>query len=188
MKDLLARGSWIVTLPLAGLGVAYVLMVYLPAERADEELQKQLTERHEYLDQAKSVTRALIEARQELGRIETYQAQWHRTAPRRRNVASLNGRIHMLAKQAGATITRFAPGDAIEHSHLVELPISIGCRGGFVEMFDFLRRMESLPMEVWVKQIRFDNSQRRGQDVPCEMRVVVFTDREEISGYDDASE
>jgi Tfp pilus assembly protein PilO len=187
MKDMLSRGSWIVTLPLAGLAVAYVMLIYLPARQTDAELQDQLQQRQEYLSQAKTRTAALTAIHQTLEQTNAYRTRWIERAPRRHNVAELYGQIHMLAKDAGVTITRFDPQDPVERSYLIELPLSIGCVAPFAETFEFIRGIESMPEEVWVRRVRFDNTQQQGGDVLCEIDLVIFTARNEISGYEESA-
>lgn len=186
MKDLFTRGSWVVTVPLAGLALAYLVLVYPPGEKINAELERQLEQRQQYLAEAKAVTAALRAAQRELDQVEAYRADWVRYAPDRKNVASLYEKIQMLASGAGVTISRFDPLDPVEHAYLVELPLSVGCTGGFRATFEFLRRIELLPEEIWVRKVHFDKAQEQGENVPCQMDLVLFTGRAEISDYDES--
>jgi len=188
MKNILGKGSWAVTLPLVGVALAYLFLVYLPSQRADAELQQQLKEQQEYLAGAKAINTAMQTTVEQLQGAEAYQMRWAEHAPSERTIGALYEKMHLLARAQGVTITRFDPQAVVAHAYLVELPVSLGCTGQFAEIATFLAEIESLPEEIWVSGLRMEEMEADRQSVSCELDLVVFAANSENSGYDESAD
>jgi Tfp pilus assembly protein PilO len=184
MKELLARGSWVLTIPMAALAVAYVTFGYLPGERAIADMEEQLQQQQQYLDQAKHTGAALVATQTELEKAQRFRQRWTRHAVTERNVGAVYEQIQLLAQAAGVRITHFDPLRTVDHASLAEIPLALSCSGTFADTFDFLRRVESLPQTIWEKRVRIEKMDSDREDVACHVELVIFAVQPENSDYD----
>ena len=86
-----------------------------------------------------------------------------------------------VTRQAGVRTRHFDPSPAIDREDLVQLPLAIECDGTFEQVFELLRRLESLSQLIWINslQIHFDPSQQG--DWRCKLNLDAFADQTEIS-------
>jgi len=188
MKTTSKRSDWLLTLPLAAAAVAYVVFVFLPGRRATGELTEQIDSKQETIDQALSMHPALLVTRKEVDKTKTYTSAWEERAPARGELSLLHARIRELAAAAGTTITRFDPERAQIHGFLREIPLSVGCSGGFSQVFKFLQGLEGLPPTIWINELILEKMDTTKGYISCEMELVVFTNNPENSDYVKRSE
>ena len=178
------RGSWIVTVPIAAIAVGYVTLFFLPGKRAIDEVRNQIDQKEQYMNQtAAGVAQSLNKARQELRRTETYNDDWKKRAPAFGKLSALYGKITSLANTVGTTTTRFDPEPIAAYETIREIPIAVACNGSFPQIFEFLRGIDSLDEEVWVKEMRLGETTGDSELVSCEITLVVFGDNPDISDY-----
>ncbi len=177
------RGSWIVTLPLAAAAAVYFVLVFLPSNRAIGEARRLVRQKQESLAESAGLPAELLAAQQELAKTESYIAAWDRRAPASGERSSLHGKIYALAKAAGVATTRFDPEPVVPWATICEIPIVMGCSGSFAEICEFLASIEREAAEIWIASTNIEKIDRANDLVVCEVRLVVFTDNLEISGY-----
>ncbi len=175
------RGSWIITVPLAGLAVAYVFIFFLPTQREIGELRDDLSIKREFITQAGSLAAALETTKKQLNKTLKYNAAWEENAPAQNEFNTLFSRIHTLAKEAGATTTRFDPEPDVEYNTFRKAPLAVGCTGSFPQLFTFLRSLESLPQEIWIEEVRLEELDPTGKTVECNLVLGIFADNPENS-------
>jgi len=183
MKVTIRRGSWIVTIPLVGAALAYLLLFFLPGRRAVGELKEQIETKREYIKKSAGLAKALLAVQQQLGKAEAYNTRWLEHAPARRDLAALYGRINQLAWSSGTVVTRFDPERIRARAKLQEIPLSMGCMGSFRQIYEFLRSLETLPQEIWVKELSLEKRDTPKGFVTCELSLAVFADNPEDSDY-----
>ncbi len=188
MKTKARRGSWMVTVPLAAAAVIYVTLVFLPGRRAIGEARDQIQQKQAYIAQSASLPMALNTAQRQLQKTRAYTAAWKEHAPTAGELSALYGKVHALAKAAGATTTRFDPEPVIPLDTISKIPLTVGCTGTFDQVCEFLRSLETLPMTVWVDAIKIEKLTGSEGFVVCELSLVVFADNPEISDYANRSE
>jgi Tfp pilus assembly protein PilO len=181
MKTSLRQTSWIVALPLAGLTAAYVLGFFLPGRRAIDRLREELDAQREFVVSTTFVAPAIEATKEELKKTAAYNSAWLANAPTEADLSDLHGRIHALAKTAGATTTRFEPQPTVDYERLRRLPILVGCTGSFSQLGRFLETLENLPQTIWVENVEFSTSGQSEGAVKCEVELVVFTDNPDNS-------
>ena len=176
MKTSIRQTSWVVALPLAGLAVAYVLAVFLPGQRAIDQLRGELADHREFVVSTTFVTPAIQATRDELGKTDAYNAAWSADAPAEPDLSELYGRIHALVKTAGATTTRFEPQPTVDYEQLRRIPVLVGCTGSFSQLGRFLKTLEDLPQTIWVETAEFSTNGQAEGVVKCEVELVIFAD------------
>ena len=171
------------TVPMAGVAAAYVMLFFLPGSRAIDELKKQTAEKRAYVEQGGELATALKLAQAELDKARGYHQAWRDNAPKQRELAALFGKINQLATVAGTTTTSFDPAPLVQHDHLREIPLTMGCSGTNAQIFEFLRSLESLPLSIWVTSIQIEKIDPKTKTAGCELAVVVFAGNPEDSDY-----
>ncbi len=179
----LRQSSWIVTLSLAAIAVVHLTLVWLPGRRAVKEMREQVETKQTFVAQATQLSAALIGVQQELDKAESVVAQWEKTAPGKRDIPELYGKINALAKDARLAIGRFDPQPFIVHERLHEIPLTMSCSGTFAQLYEFLRDVERLPATIWVESMRLEKAATNTKEVQCELNLVVFSDNPYSSDY-----
>lgn len=182
MKPGAQRGNWLLTVSLAGMGVGYLLLFHVPAQRALGRLHQDLTAKQDFVAQADALLPAMRITEQQLAEATRYNARWLDAAPAEGELPDLFGRINALARAAGVQGTRFEPQTPLEYQMLRSVTIAAGYSGSFAQLWQFLSELEGLSQAVWVKNLQFEGPGKYGQDVHCEMAVVVFVDKSDELG------
>ena len=181
MKTSSHRGSLIVTLPVAGLAVAYLFLFFLPGGRTIDQLSGELTAEREFIALADAVAPAIHTTRQQLEKNLAYNAAWAESAPAPSELAPLFGKIHALAKESGSTTTRFDPEPPLPLDKLRRIPVVLGCTGSFSQISHFLHHLEALPQTIWIEELNIEQSGQNGEDVECELELLIFADNPDDS-------
>ena len=183
MKTNLKRSDWIITVPLTAAAVAYVMLVFLPGRRANDELKDQIALKQQTIGQIPGLVNALEASGEELAMTKTYNTAWEQRAPARGEISMLHAKIRELAESAGTVITRFDPERSQTHGVLREIPLSVGCTGTFARIFEFLRGLEGMPEEIWINNLNLERVDMARGAVDCELSLVIFADNPENSDY-----
>ena len=188
MKTKLKHGDWIVTVPLAGLAVAYVTLVFMPGRRATAELKQQVDSKQETVTQSLGLFATLGTTNRELKQTRAYNSAWQKRAPGRGEISVLHAKIRQLAEAAGTAITRFDPDYTQVHGAICETPLAVGCTGSFAQVFEFLRQLEGLPEEIWINGLTLEKIDSSAEYMSCELDLVIFASNPDNSDYDEHSE
>jgi Tfp pilus assembly protein PilO len=179
--------SWLVTIPLVAIAAIHIVFVFFPGRKVISQLQKDIEYRQIYISNAANVSVKLADAQQELVKVKSYIENWRRMAYAINRLPVLYGDINKLSKQAGTTTSRFEPQMIIEFGMIRQIPIHMACTGTFAQIHEFIRSLEGLPQTIWIDQLRFDKPGQTGENVLCEINLVVFSDNSKLSNYVDNS-
>jgi len=187
-KKQVARGNWLVTLPLVGMAVLYTFFFLLPHQKAVESLRAEQTAKQNFIAGNGNLVAALAETRKELSAIREYNLAWERKTPHRGDLPPLLGKISSLAQEVGVHTTRFDPQSVVKHEHLMVIPLEIGFTGSFSRIFAFLREIERLPQTIWMHSVNMEKKDTSSAEVECEVVLEVFADNPKDSDRDDHEE
>lgn len=176
------RGNWLLTLPLAGIAVLYILVFFLPSQRAMEALNEQLVAKQEVLAQADALLPTIAAVEAQLKEASGYNSRWIEVAPSERDLSGLYGRLHELVKKAGVATTRFDPQPPEELQRMRSVTIAMGLTGSFRQVSRFLEDLEALPQTIWIENLQLEGPGKRGKDIQCELNLEVFVDKSDLSG------
>jgi Tfp pilus assembly protein PilO len=183
VKASIRRNSWIVTVPLAAAAAAYFTLSFLPARHATAQARQQIREKQDYIVQVGGLAGAARTAEAELEKARAYVAAWRQRTPTEGRLSATYGRIHELAKAAGAKVTRFDPEPAVRYETISQVPINMGCTGTLAGVCKLLEGIDGLPMAIWVKQVLLKRDGQDGGHVQCELVLVVFSHNSENYDY-----
>ena len=177
------QSSWIVTLSLAAIAMAYLTLVWSPGRRAIREMGEQVETKRAFVAQATGLSAALMGVQQELDKAESVVTQWEKAAPGKRDIPGLYGKINALAKDTHLATGRFDPQPPVVHEKLHEIPLAMTCSGTFAQIYEFLRDVEGLPATIWVESLKLEKAAQNAKDVQCELNLVVFANNSQSSDY-----
>ena len=174
MKPKFKGQSWPVTLSLCGAAVAYVLFMFLPEQRSIGDVRDEVDTKRQFIAGARKTDDTIEVARKELEETQEYCQQFASRLPSEAESSALLARISLAVKQAGATTTRFEPRQATHYETLRQVGLSIAVRGSYGEIFDFIRRLETLNEVIWINELRFEAPKQVGQELTCEVNMGFF--------------
>ncbi len=181
------RGSWLVTIPLVAIALIHIVFVFFPGHKAITQLRREIEYRQQYINNAVDASAALNAAKQDLADVKSYVDNWRHVAATVHRLPVLYGHINNLSKQAGTTTTLFEPQVIVQLGLIRQIPIHMACTGTFAQNYEFIRSIESLPQVIWIDTLRFDKARQNGENISCEINLVVFSDNPKISNYDNSS-
>ncbi len=181
MKSPVKRGNWTLTIPLAGLGLAYLFLFFLPARRVLDSLNQDLSREQDTVGHADTLFPAITSTEQQLARSRKYNSQWIEIAPSESELPGLFGKVNALAKATGITTTRLDPQPTVQYERIRLLTLTAGYRGSFAQICQFLYDLESIPEAIWIDRVQMDGGSKDGKDVTCEVDLAVFVDKTDDS-------
>lgn len=188
MKTNLLAKSWIVTVPAAALGLAYLFVFFLPNQRAINHLSEQLGAKQAYVAQGSTMTTALESVRARLDRTQAYNTACEASTPGEAELSTVFAKINELADASGAAPTRFNPEPANRMDKFCRVPVVLGCTGSFPQIARLLCDLEKLSHAIWIDWLEFESTGEHGEAVQCELGLIVFADNPDDSDQVDLAE
>ncbi|HXT60889.1 MAG TPA: type 4a pilus biogenesis protein PilO [Pirellulales bacterium] len=181
MKIQAPRGNWFVTLPMAGIAAAFVLLIFLPGQRRIHALRDEMREKQDFILAASQTAARIHAIKAELAETRQYNAQWGGRTASSAGATALCGQIAQLAQASGVTTTRFAPAAPTEIERLSRVPLNVACHGSFAQIQAFLAALEERPRQVWLDDLKLIGAAEHGDSVQCEIVLAAFVDNLEES-------
>ncbi len=150
------RGSWLVTLALAGGGLLYLFCAFLPNARAIHALREEIRSRQMFAAKTPVLTVAVTALQKQLDETRNYVAENRRRLPDGARFPELGSRITKQADMAGAHTTHFEPQSPKELAGLRMVPVAFNAHGSYPEICRLLAGLEMLPERIWVSDIKLE--------------------------------
>lgn len=131
MKKISRRNSLIVTIPLAATAAAWVVILFLPIQKAIGRLQDEAQQMEDYCHRSELLLPVLQRTGRDLAEVRQRIGYWEETSPAPDELTSLLGEITAAAREAGIRTTRFDPS---RWSCTIALP-KCPCRSGWPARF-----------------------------------------------------
>src|SRR4051812_47703569 len=157
--------------------VAYVLFVSLPLQRSINKVRQEIEDRRQQIMQAQSLTTTLAQSKLQLAAAREVSHDWRSQAPRQAQLITNYASITQQAHEAGVSIDRFDPLPASEMNLLARQNVAMQFHATFPAVFDLLRRLESLPGTLWVRDLRLTASDDSNSTLRGELTLTIFADR-----------
>jgi len=181
MKTTRRRNSLVVTIPLAAAAAAWVFLVFLPIQRAIGRLGDEENEIRQYCDRSELLLPVLAHTSRDLVDVQERLVRWRQPLPSSGDLTALLGEITASARSAGLRTTRFDPQPMVKYDRIAQMPVEMGVTGSFPRFFAFLRKLETMPRTIWIDRMMIGVAGNGGEDVLCELNLVVFVDNPDIS-------
>ncbi len=176
-KQAKLSGTWLITLPLLALTLGYIYFVFIPINAAIARARKELSDKEFALAESNLMPSKIHATATQVEAAQKYvEAQEARKTPRA-ELSSLFGKISHLAQQAGVETIRFEPDSAKKFETFQQVPLRLGCRGTFAEIYSLVHSLEELPELIWVNDLKIEQMGESGGDIACEIELVVFSNK-----------
>ena len=178
--------NWVVIVPIAAVAAAYVYFVFLPNRRVLAELREQTKTKQDIVAGATGIQASLGQARRDLEKAKTYVAACRQRLAKEKDLGTVFGKIHELADEAKVHVTRFDPQQPVVYEQLLRVPCLVGCTGSFDQIYEFLRKLESLPTVAWVSSMHLQKDGKggaSGKSARDDIILEVFAVNSEDSDY-----
>jgi Tfp pilus assembly protein PilO len=173
--------TWLITALLAAGAIAYVVFVFLPAQRSIQELRSNVQERHQQILQAQTQVRTVALAQQRLAETREVGQQWRADAPQQSELITHFASLSKQAEAAGVTIERTDPSPAVEMHLLAQQNVVVQFQATFAAAFEFVRRIEAMPGTIWIRNLRLEAASETSNIVRGELTLTIFVDRADYS-------
>jgi Tfp pilus assembly protein PilO len=175
----------LISVPLIGALIGYMLYFYLPGRREVRALREQLHSTEATIHQSDMLVAQIPAVQTQLEETEAYNRKWGERIARDGQIVGVFGSISRLAADVGTTPSRFAPDKIVDFRSLRQVPVDLACSGEFEQIREFIHRLEDLPQFVWIDQINMSSrtlaDTKSGKDTKCEMKLVLFGSQRDIS-------
>lgn len=168
--------SLLLTVLISGSALAYAFFVFLPTQRSIASIRSELAEQRNDVLELGSLENKIVGLDRRLAAVRATIDSWHEHAPTAQETATFIGVVSQLAQQAGARVDHITPRSVVKLAALQQHPADVIVEGDFVQIADFLRRLEQRPETIWVTRLNLSASGEAGANVRCELSFIVFAD------------
>jgi Tfp pilus assembly protein PilO len=168
----------VLLLVLLGLAViSTVSFVFLPRERAAANLLAELDTRENFIRETQHLDAMIFTMENELKAARTYVDARDGTIPTDAELVSVFGKIASEAKDSGVVTQSFQPQKPDnDQSPIKRSTATLVIEGCFQEIFDFLGRLERLPVALWLDELQLQKADEGTNRLSCAMTLVIFAD------------
>jgi len=163
-----------VTAALAVGSLCYVLAIFLPAQRTIANLRRELREKQQHVLQSDRLTIPLRQSEEKLNVVEDFTRREKDHLPNAHELSKSLGLISEQAKLAGAVVRRFDPQPTTSLETLQILPVELSLEGSYLQVFEFVQRLEKLPLAIWVKRMHFGEIEGKPGSLTTELTLTIF--------------
>ena len=169
----LKQGSWLLTVPLAIVGLAYLYFLFLPGKAEINRLRADLIEKQRSVSEAGFIKLRIHETQQEIVRTQEYTDTWRseQTHGLSRVLAQIGDEVQL----SGARTSSFDPQPTIQHEVLKQTELALGVDGHFSEIFDMLRRLETLDANIRIQQISIEAGASTQDLLASKVTLAIFS-------------
>ncbi|PHS16986.1 MAG: hypothetical protein COA78_03330 [Blastopirellula sp.] len=155
-------------------GVVYVLFFLAPWQRSISQLQADVISKQTEIAGVQDLELRLMQLEKETVRLNTYLENWQVDSLLNQQAAKLFGQISILADQAGTDNLSLDPLQEVQMESAKSYPLALGCQGTYHEIQDFIYRIEQLPYEIWIEDIKLTPLANRDNRLQCEITLKFF--------------
>ena len=168
--------SWILTVLISGVALAYAFFVFLPAQKSIAGIRSELADQRNEVLELGTLETNIVDLENRIAAVRTTIDKWQEYAPTEQEMATFIGVVSQLAQQAGARLDRITPRSVVNMAVLRQHPADLTVEGDFVQIGDFLQRLERRPETIWITHVNLTASGEAGANVRCELSFTVFAD------------
>ncbi|GAA4422574.1 type 4a pilus biogenesis protein PilO [Bremerella cremea] len=153
---------------------AFAVLVYLPISRSISAKRDALNLKLSLVGQEQSLLAQIDKYQAEVEEVQAFSSTWPEVTNVNFELSQLLGEVSTQAKQSGADSLRLEPGQIESLQALQRIPVRLGCKGTFQEIHDLIRRIETMPQQIWVERIELAPSDDTNHELSCEVEFEAF--------------
>lgn len=179
MTNFFRSSNWIVTVPLAAVGVAYLCLSFLPAKAHIAQLKTELKNQQMLVMQAQPVKLAVHRTQRDIAATTEYINNWK--AKHRQHPGDVMAHISDQIQAKGIVTENFDPQPTKRHDVVQQTALELGVGGRFEDIFKMIRSLETLDATIWIHAIRFHAPLGDDRGLSSEISLAIFTVNPNIS-------
>jgi Tfp pilus assembly protein PilO len=176
-----SRRSLIITGVVASVAIAYTFLLFLPGQRKICDLRRELDEKRGFVTRQQMVATHIQTTQEEVETTREYVDRWSDLAPMPNHITALLGEITIAAAESGTSNLDVNPGPTQPLKTIQQIPVTLAGTGSFEEVFEFVRRIETLPQTVWIERLNMEAGGEDSEALQCEIALAIFAGNPEIS-------
>jgi type IV pilus assembly protein PilO len=175
---------------LALLTALYVWLLFLPAHKTIQELDKKLSGLLDKKAEQEAIVANLPAFKREYRRLEQSLKQAMAQLPDKKEIPSLLENISNLGRESGLEVALFKPGAEKPQNFYAEVPVDIKLVGTYHNLLTFYYRVGSLPRIVNISDLTINKSKDGATpsslDTACRATTYKFLEESErpVQGED----
>jgi Tfp pilus assembly protein PilO len=181
MKNLAHYKSLLGTSLISALALAYIVIVFLPQQRAIAGLRAQLQEKQDFILQSERLRPVVETKTREVREAEAFVSVQQQRVPTVEQVPDVFGRISDHVRLAGVRNERFEPEPTADLGSFRKIPVRIAIEGSFTQLFALLHGLEDTTMPLWIEDLQILRDSENGASLECKVNLAVFAAEREIS-------
>ncbi len=171
--------SWVLTIPVAAVAVAYVWFFFLPDKRIIAEQRSELEQKLAFCATSAKIGADISRAQREIEETDAYTRHWSVTSGDPAHIAAVYKSIAETAKESDVQTTRFVPDPIVKLASLERQPLRFGCRGDLESIFEMLAGLEQLNDRIWIDELVLEPTGKDDELVQCDMVLAIFASNPE---------
>lgn len=173
--------SWILTVLISGAALAYAFFVFLPTQKSIANIRTELKNQRNDVVELGSLETQIVGLERRIALSRAAIDKWRDHAPSPQETATFIGVVSQMAQEAGARVERITPKDVVRMASLQQHPAELSVEGNFLQIADFLRKLEERPETIWITRLNLTASGDQVASVRCELSFTVFADNPDDS-------
>jgi Tfp pilus assembly protein PilO len=157
-----------------------VCFVFLPRQRAIADLRRQVEARMKYIQESQHLDALIVKMENDLAAVSSYVDNRASQAPADGDLDAVFGSIANEAESSGVETKRFQPHPEYEKGKdedaIKRMAATLVTEGDFQQLFDFLGRLERLPLTFWIDGLQLQHVEDGSDRLTCELNLVIFAD------------
>ena len=169
--------GWLVTGVLGGLSVAFVFLIFLPAQRSISETNRCIEAKQAEILAASKAEVQIQQVASRVQKAKKYLEEWHQAAKTANDVLD---DITIAITDAGATVERFQPEPGDNYATLATTTVNLEVSGTTAQILNLLGDVEAMPQTVWISHFSLapkESFADTDETVVAELRLIIFTGR-----------
>ncbi|MBC8356505.1 MAG: type 4a pilus biogenesis protein PilO [Planctomycetes bacterium] len=168
--------SWVLTVGISAAAMVYAFFVFLPTQKSIASVRSELAVRRSEVLELGSLESEIVGLERRVGVVRETIGAWQSNSPTEQETGTFIGIVSQLAQQAGARVERITPRSTVNMAVLAQHPADVSVEGDFIQIANFLHRLERRPETIWITRLNLTASGESGASVRCELSFTVFAD------------
>lgn len=175
----LKNSTLVVILPMIGIGVGYLLLMFLPNFREMQKQRDMIQLKRTFIAKTESLQGEISELQADVLRTQKFCADWAAKAPTESEMAPFHMQVNKCVSEAGASVTGFDPQEPVAMKTVDRIPVTLRAAGTFKQVHTLLAKLEALPETIWMENLRLKSAGKNTEQMDCEVTLVVFAKKSE---------
>ncbi|MGD9722400.1 MAG: type 4a pilus biogenesis protein PilO [Pirellulales bacterium] len=175
----MTRANWLVIGVVAVAAVAFMSLVFVPQMRAISRSIDELDSKLAFVLEAQKSARTTELIERQRAEMQAYINRYDDQLLEQDDLPDLFRQVSQFAKSHDAVTTRFEPHPPVPLRSMRMTPLSLGVSGPLASIHGLLHELESLPVRIWVDDMKLKAAREPGKAAECDLHLVVFIDNPE---------